>query len=64
MHDPLIDIPVLAVTGATLVESDTYTSAEVVCTIPAKTFLPYAFGKIDSLVEWAIAPEMTLSGRA
>ena len=64
VHDPLIDIPVLAVTGATLVESDTYTSAEVVCTIPAKTFLPYAFGKIDSLVEWAIAPEMALSGRA
>ena len=63
VHDPLIDIPVLAVTGATLVESDTYTSAEVVCTIPAETFLPYAFGKIDSLAEWAIAPGTVLSGR-
>ena len=61
IDDPLIDIPVLAVTGAALVESDTYTSAEVVCVIPAETFLPYAFGKIDSLSEWAISPEAAFS---
>lgn len=57
VHDPLIDIPVLAVTGAMLVESDLYTRAEVVATIPAETFLPYAFAKIDNLSEWALAPE-------
>lgn len=62
-HDPLIDIPVLSVTGATLSESDTHTRAEVVATIPAETFLPYAFARVDNLAEWAIAPEMALSAR-
>ncbi len=64
IHDPLIDIPVLSVLSATLVESDTHTSAEVVATIPAATFLPYAFAKIDNLATWAISSERVLSARA
>lgn len=64
VHDPLIDIPVLSVTGASLVESDTHTRAEVVTNIPAETFLPYAFAKIDNLAEWAIASQTVLSARA
>lgn len=52
-HDPVIDIPVLAVTGATLSEGETHTSAEVVEIIPAAVFLPYAFGKMDDLTAWS-----------
>ena len=61
MHDPIIDIPVLSVLGATLVESDTYTSAELVATIPGETFMPYAFAKIDNLAIWANATDAILS---
>ena len=64
VHDPLIDIPVLSVSGATLVESDTHTSAEVVATISAAAFLPYAFAKIDNLAEWAIASAAVAGGLA
>ena len=52
-HDPIIDIPVLSVAGATLSEGETHTSAEVVETIPTDVFLPYAFGKMDDLTAWA-----------
>lgn len=52
-HDPVIDVPVLSVTGATLSESETHTSAEVVATVPAGMFRPYAFGKMDDLTVWA-----------
>ncbi len=52
-HDPVIDLPVLSVTGATLSEGETHTSAEAVTTVPAKDFLPYAYGKLDDLLEWA-----------
>ncbi|MCK6564029.1 MAG: acetoacetate decarboxylase family protein [Dehalococcoidia bacterium] len=55
-HDPVIDIPVLSVTGATLSVGESRTSAEVVTTVPASEFLPYAYGKIDDLLEWAEEP--------
>lgn len=52
-HDPLIDIPVVQVLGATLSEGETHTSAEVVTTVPAVQFMPYAYGKIDDITVWA-----------
>lgn len=52
-HDPIIDVPVISVLGATYSVGDTYTSAEVVATVPAKGFLPYAFAKMDDLRVWA-----------
>lgn len=55
-HDPVIDIPVLSVTGASLSESETHTTAEVVATVPAADFMPYAFAKTDDLLVWAERP--------
>ena len=54
-HDPVIDIPVLSVLAATLSEGETHTTAEVVTTVPAEQFRPYAFGKMDDLTVWADA---------
>jgi acetoacetate decarboxylase len=54
-HDPIIDVPVISVLGATYSIGDTHTSAEVVATVPAADFLPYAFGKMDDLRIWAAA---------
>jgi acetoacetate decarboxylase len=55
-HDPVIDIPVLEVEGAVYSESETHTTAEVVATVPAADFLPYAFAKTDDLTAWAPVP--------
>ena len=52
-HDPVIDIPVWSVTGASLSESETHTTAEVVARVPAATFLPYAFAKSDDYTAWS-----------
>ncbi|MGE5597608.1 MAG: acetoacetate decarboxylase family protein [Hyphomicrobiales bacterium] len=52
-HDPVIDIPVLEVEGGAYSEGETHTRAEVVATVPAEQFLPYAYGKIDDLTQWA-----------
>jgi len=54
-HDPVIDVPVVTVTGAAFSEGETHTSAEVVATIPAAEFLPWAYGKADNLTVWAEA---------
>ena len=52
-HDPVIDLPVLSVEGGAWSESETHTRGEVVTRVPADQFLPYAFGKMDDLVEWS-----------
>ncbi|MGD9935639.1 MAG: acetoacetate decarboxylase family protein [Dehalococcoidia bacterium] len=52
-HDPVIDIPVLEVESATFSHGETHTSAKVVATVPAATFLPWAFGKQDDLAVFA-----------
>jgi len=52
-HDPVIDIPVPEVEGATFSRGETRTSGEVVATVPAEAFLPWAFGKHDDLTAWA-----------
>jgi len=51
--DPVIDIPVPEVEGATFSRGETRTSGEVVATVPAEAFLPWAFGKHDDLTAWA-----------
>lgn len=55
-HDPLIDIPVLSITGITLSEGDLYTTARVAATVDPAAFMPYAFAKIDDLTVWAETP--------
>lgn len=52
-HDPVIDLPVLSVSGATYSEGETRTSAEVLATVSAEVFLPYAFAKMDDLTAWS-----------
>ena len=52
-HDPVIDLPVHLVEGAAMSESETHTTAEVVATVPAADFLPWAYGKTDDLTQWA-----------
>lgn len=54
-HDPVIDVPVFSVGPATLSDVETHTSAEVVATVRAAEFLPYAFAKMDNLTVWAEA---------
>ena len=49
VHDPVIDLPVLDTMGGTYVEGDTFTSARTLCSVDRDAFLPYAFGKIDSM---------------
>jgi hypothetical protein len=51
-HDPVIDIPILSVGGASYTESETHTRAEVVTTIAGDAFLPFAFAKMDDLTTW------------
>jgi acetoacetate decarboxylase len=55
-HDPVIDIPVFEVEGATFSQGETHTSAEVVATIPAADFMPWAYTKHDDLTAWAPTP--------
>lgn len=57
-HDPVIDLPVLMVEGAAFSESETYTTAEVIETVTAEAFLPWAYGKMDDLIAWAPAPAL------
>lgn len=52
-HDPVIDLPVLQLEGATYAEGETHTRGEVVTTVPAARFLPYAFAKTDDLTCFA-----------
>ncbi len=59
-HDPVIDIPVLSVAGATYSEGETHTRAEVVATVPGEQFLPYAFAKMDDLTAWMPAPALSV----
>jgi acetoacetate decarboxylase len=55
-HDPVADLPVSVIQGASLAESETRTEARVVARVAAHDFLPYAFGKMDDLTAWAYAP--------
>jgi hypothetical protein len=55
-HDPVIDIPILEVEGATFSQGETHTSAEVVATVPAADFMPWAYAKHDDLTAWAPTP--------
>lgn len=60
-HDPLIDIPVLSVSGVSLSEGDLYTSARVVATVDREAFLPYAFARTDDLTVWADTPASVIA---
>jgi len=47
-HDPVADIPVTQVMGATFTEGVSYTRGRVLCQVDPDAFLPYAFGKMDA----------------
>ena len=52
----------LLVEGATYAEGETHTRGEVVATVPAADFLPYAFAKTDDLSSWlGVAQEPALA---
>ncbi len=57
-HDPIIDLPVISLGAASYAETETHTSAEVVATVPAASFMPHAFAKMDNLTVWAEAGQM------
>jgi acetoacetate decarboxylase len=63
VHDPVIDVPVLSVTGAAFAEVETLTTAEVVATVPVAQFLPYAYGKMDDITAWATAGLVAAGGQ-
>ncbi len=48
-HDPVADIPVTQVIGATYAEGVSYTSGRVLCEVDPEAFLPYSFGKMDPM---------------
>jgi acetoacetate decarboxylase len=48
-HDPVADIPVVQTLGAVYAEGVFHTSGRVVCEADPEAFLPYAFGKMDSM---------------
>jgi acetoacetate decarboxylase len=48
-HDPVSDIPIVRVLGASWSEGDTFTRGRTLTSVPADAFLPYAFGKMDDL---------------
>lgn len=48
-HDPVVDVPVRKLLRVTYTEGDTYTHGEVLARVPAESFLPYMFGKVDDL---------------
>ena len=52
-HDPVIDLPVHHVEAASYSLGETHTTAEVVATVPAADFLPWAYGKVDDFTAWA-----------
>ncbi|MEX2081840.1 MAG: acetoacetate decarboxylase family protein [Dehalococcoidia bacterium] len=60
-HDPIIDLPVREVGGATLADVETHTSGEVVATVPQADFLPWAYGKLDDMEVWAGAATLALA---
>jgi hypothetical protein len=46
-HDPLPEIEIVELMGATYSEGDIYAAAKAIGTVPAAKFLPYAFQNID-----------------
>lgn len=48
-HDPVADIPVTQVIQAIYTEGVSYTSGKILCEVDPEAFLPYAFGKMDSM---------------
>lgn len=47
VHDPLDEIPVAEITGASYVECDLIARCESVATVPADVFIPYHHGRHD-----------------
>ena len=50
VHDPVADIPVVRVLGATYAEGETRTFGRTLARVDPQAFLPYAFAKMDDLL--------------
>ena len=50
-HDPLGDIEVVSVLGASYIEGDLISSCRAAARISADEFLPYALGRMD---DWSL----------
>lgn len=48
-HDPVSDIPITQVIGATYTEAHVYSTATVLCEVDPDAFLPFAFNGTDAL---------------
>lgn len=55
-HDPVVDIPVLRILGASYTEGETRTFGRTLTRVDAEAFLPYAFAKMDDLTLLANTP--------
>jgi acetoacetate decarboxylase len=51
VHDPLDELPIVSIVGASFVECDLIASCESVATVPADVFLPYHHGRHD---DWSM----------
>jgi acetoacetate decarboxylase len=51
VHDPLDELPIVSIAGASFVECDLIASCESVATVPADVFLPYHHGRHD---DWSM----------
>ena len=47
VHDPLDELPIESVVGATYIEGDQISSNEAIATVPAGDFLPFHYGRQD-----------------
>jgi acetoacetate decarboxylase len=59
IHDPLSDLPITELIQVNYFEGDHSTSSRVVASIPADTFLPYAYGRNDDWSATFPAPTST-----
>ena len=61
-HDPVADVPVTQVIQAIYTEGVSYTSGKVLCEVDPDAFLPYAFGKMNSM--YVIVEETLMHAQA
>ena len=55
IHDPLGDIEIVEIVGASYVEGDIVSHCRTLASVDAREFLPYAYGKID---DWTALDNM------
>lgn len=59
-HDPVADIPIVSVLGASYTEGEVATFGRTLCRVDPEAFLPYSFGKIDAMDLLAAKPPLVV----